>query len=128
MSDTDSLTAQDALGTALTYNEDTIVLKEIDGSNEVTLTKGTDYMVTFTSDKKGMTLVVPDSKHLKLTYSAKLNLKTYTDSSKNEWLTEENSKNSFSLFGFSSKQTRDETSYNEVAYTPKHQTIMYLTD
>ncbi len=117
------LTAQDALGTALTYNEDTIVLKEIDGSNEVTLTKGTDYTVLFTSDKKGMTLVVPDGKHLKLTYSAKLNLKTYTDSSKNESLTEENSKNTFSLFRFSSKQTKGETSYNQVAYTPKHQTV-----
>lgn len=103
----------------LTYNEDTIVLKEIDGSNEMTLTKGTDYTVTFTSDKKGMTLVVPDGKHLKLTYSARLNLKTYTDSSKNESLTEENSKNTFSLFGFSSKQTKGETSYNQVAYTPK---------
>ncbi len=123
LSSTGKLTAQDALGTALTYNEDTIVLKEIDGSNEVTLTKGTDYTVTFTSDKKGMTLVVPDGKHLKLTYSAKLNLKTYTDSSKNESLTEENSKNTFSLFGFSSKQTKGETSYNQVAYTPKHQTV-----
>ena len=123
LSSTGKLTAQDALGTALTYNEDTIVLKEIDGSNEVTLTKGTDYTVAFTSDKKGMTLVVPDGKHLKLTYSAKLNLKTYTDSSKNESLTEENSKNTFSLFGFSSKQTKGETSYNQVAYTPKHQTV-----
>ena len=123
LSSTGKLTAQDALGTALTYNEDTIVLKEIDGSNEVTLTKGTDYTVTFSSDKKGMTLVVPDGKHLKLTYSAKLNLKTYTDSSKNESLTEENSKNTFSLFGFSSKQTKGETSYNQVAYTPKHQTV-----
>ena len=123
LSDTDSLTAQDALGTALTYNEDSIVLKEINGSNEVTLTKGTDYTVIFTSDKRGMTLVVPDGKHLKLTYSAKLNLKTYTDSSKNESLTEENSKNTFSLFGFSSKQTKGETSYNQVAYTPKHQTV-----
>ena len=119
LSSTGKLTAQDALGTALTYNEDTILLKEIDGSNEMTLTKGTDYTVTFTSDKKGMTLVVPDGKHLKLTYSAKLNLKTYTDSSKNESLTEENSKNTFSLFGFSSKQTKGETSYNQVAYTPK---------
>lgn len=89
LSSTGKLTAQDALGTALTYNEDTIVLKEIDG------------------------------KHLKLTYSARLNLKTYTDSSKNESLTEENSKNTFSLFGFSSKQTKGETSYNQVAYTPK---------
>ena len=119
LSSTGKLTAQDALGTALTYNEDTIVLKEIDGSNEMTLTKGTDYTVAFTSDKKGMTLAVPDGKHLKLTYSAKLNLKTYTDSSKNESLTEENSKNTFSLFGFSSKQTKGETSYNQVAYTPK---------
>ena len=119
LSSAGKLTAQDALGTALTYNEDTIVLKEIDGSNEKTLTKGTDYTVTFTSDKKGMTLVVPDGKHLKLTYSATLNLKTYTDSSKNESLTEENSKNTFSLFGFSSKQTKGETSYNQVAYTPK---------
>lgn len=119
LSSTGKLTAQDALGTALTYNEDTIVLKEIDGGNEMTLTKGTDYTVTFTSDKKGMTLVVPDGKHLKLTYSAKLNLKTYTDSSKNESLTEENSQNTFSLSGFSSKQTKGETSYNQIAYTPK---------
>lgn len=95
LSSTGILTAQDTLGTALTYNEDTIVLKEIVGGNEVALTKGTDYTVTFTSDKKGMTLVIPDGKHLKLTYSAELNLKTYADSSKNESLTEENSKNTF---------------------------------
>lgn len=127
LSSTGKLTAQDALGTALTYNEDTIVLKEIDGSNEKTLTKGTDYTVTFTSDKKGMTLVVPDGKHLKLTYSAKLNLKTYTDSSKNESLTEENSKNTFSLSGFSSRQTKGETSYNQVAYTPKGSETGFVT-
>lgn len=70
-----------------------------------------------------MIVVVPDGKHLKLTYTAKLNLRTYADETKNEHLTDENSYNEFSLSGFSSDQTKDRKSYNQVAYTPKHQTV-----
>ena len=73
--------------------------------------------------KKKMIVVVPDGKHLKLTYTAKLNLRTYADETKNEHLTDENSYNEFSLSGFSSDQTKDRKSYNQVAYTPKHQTV-----
>lgn len=115
------LTGEDHLGTALTYNEDSIKIKEV--STGTVLTKGTDYTVSISSDKKKMIIVVPDGKHLKLTYTAKLNLRTYADETKNEHLTDENSYNEFSLCGFSSDQTKDRKSYNQVAYTPKHQTV-----
>ena len=115
------LTGEDHLGTALTYNEDSIKIKEV--STGTVLTRGTDYTVSISSDKKKMIVVVPDGKHLKLTYTAKLNLRTYADETKNEHLTDENSYNEFSLSGFSSDQTKDRKSYNQVAYTPKHQTV-----
>ena len=115
------LTGEDHLGTALTYNEDSIKIKEV--STGTVLTRGTDYTVSISSDKKKMIVVVPDGKHLKLTYKAKLNLRTYADETKNEHLTDENSYNEFSLSGFSSDQTKDRKSYNQVAYTPKHQTV-----
>ena len=115
------LTGEDHLGTALTYNEDSVKIKEV--STGTVLTRGTDYTVSISSDKKKMIVVVPDGKHLKLTYTAKLNLRTYADETKNEHLTDENSYNEFSLSGFSSDQTKDRKSYNQVAYTPKHQTV-----
>ena len=115
------LTGEDHLGTALTYNEDSVKIKEV--STGTVLTRGTDYTVSISSDKKKMIVVVPDGKHLKLTYTAKLNLRTYADETKNEHLTDENSYNEFSLSGFSSGQTKDRKSYNQVAYTPKHQTV-----
>ena len=114
------LTGEDHLGTALTYNDD-VEITEV--STGTVLTRGTDYTVSISSDKKEMIVVVPDGKHLKLTYTAKVNLKTYADETKNEHLTDENSYNEFSLSGFSSDQTKDRKSYNQVAYTPKHQTI-----
>ena len=114
------LTGEDHLGTALTYNDD-VEITEV--STGTVLTRGTDYTVSISSDKKKMIVVVPDGKHLKLTYTAKLNLRTYADETKNEHLTDENSYNEFSLSGFSSDQTKDRKSYNQVAYTPKHQTV-----
>ena len=114
------LTGEDHLGTALTYNDD---IKITEVSTGTVLTRGTDYTVSISSDKKKMIVVVPDGKHLKLTYTAKLNLRTYADETKNEYLTDENSYNEFSLSGFSSDQTKDRKSYNQVAYTPKHQTV-----
>ena len=114
------LTGEDHLGTALTYNDD-VEITEV--STGTVLTRGIDYTVSISSDKKKMIVVVPDGKHLKLTYTAKLNLRTYADETKNEHLTDENSYNEFSLSGFSSDQTKDRKSYNQVAYTPKHQTV-----
>ena len=114
------LTGEDHLGTALTYNDD-VEITEV--STGTVLTRGTDYTVSISSDKKKMIVVVPDGKHLKLTYTAKVNLRTYADETKNEHLTDENSYNEFSLSGFSSDQTKDRKSYNQVAYTPKHQTV-----
>ena len=114
------LTGEDHLGTALTYNDD-VEITEV--STGTVLTRGTDYTVSISSDKKKMIVVVPDGKHLKLTYTAKLNLRTYADETKNEHLTDENSYNEFSLSGFSSDQTKDRKSYNQIAYTPKHQTV-----
>ena len=114
------LTGEDHLGTALTYNDDVEIIEVSTGT---VLTRGTDYTVSISSDKKKMIVVVPDRKHLKLTYTAKVNLRTYADETKNEHLTDENSYNEFSLSGFSSDQTKDRKSYNQVAYTPKHQTV-----
>ena len=114
------LTGEDHLGTALTYNDD---IKITEVSTGTVLTRGTDYTVSISSDKKKMIVVVPDGKHLKLTYTAKVNLRTYADETRNEHLTDENSYNEFSLSGFSSDQTKDRKSYNQVAYTPKHQTV-----
>ncbi len=91
------LTGEDHLGTVLTYNDD---IKITEVSTGTVLTRGTDYTVSISSDKKKMIVVVPDGKHLKLTYTAKVNLRTYADETKNEHLTDENSYNEFSYPDF----------------------------
>lgn len=130
--DGDTLTATDSIGSALDFNLNSIKLEKITAGGTVILTKGTDYDYTLSADKRTLTLTIPDSAHLKLTYKAKVNatIKVYPLGSThhNDSLTPENSYNRFEISGYTSTQTKSEKSFAQVAYTPKHQTVSELRD
>lgn len=130
--DGDTITAIDEIGSALDFVLNSITLTEITDSGNTTLTKGTDYDYSLSADKRKLTITIPDGKHLKLTYKAKVNstIKVYPigSSKQNDSLTAENAYNRFSLNGYNSSQTKGEKSIVHVAYTPKHQTVSELRD
>lgn len=132
LADGDTLTATDSIGSALDFNLDSIKLEKITAGGTVTLTKGSDYNYTVSDDKRTLTLTIPDSAHLKLTYKARVNstIKVYPlgSTKQNDSLTPENSYNRFEISGYTSTQTKGEKSFAQVAYTPKHQTVSELRD
>lgn len=130
--DGDTITAIDEIGSALDFILSSVVLTEVTDSGTAVLTKGVDYDYSLSADKRTLTLTIPDGKHLKLTYKAKVNstIKVYPlgSSKQNDSLTAENAYNRFSLNGYNSSQTKGEKSIVHVAYTPKHQTVSELRD
>lgn len=130
--DGDTITAIDEIGSALDFILSSVVLTEVTDSGTAVLTQGVDYDYSLSADKRTLTLTIPDGKHLKLTYKAKVNstIKVYPlgSSKQNDSLTAENAYNRFSLNGYNSSQTKGEKSIVHVAYTPKHQTVSELRD
>ena len=95
------LTAVDKLGSALSYNMDSIcVYKNVSGSWQL-LDGG--YSVARNITQNSLTFTLPDSTYLKIEYTARVTL------SKTETLTEENAFNSFALSGFRESVGRGDT-------------------
>ncbi|MCH5264288.1 MAG: isopeptide-forming domain-containing fimbrial protein [Lachnospiraceae bacterium] len=119
------LEAIDKLGSALSYNLDSIqVYKNVPSENSreenwEELEKDSDWSYTYSEENNSLTFTLPDAAYLKITYSARVNLPTFKDPTLNDWLTEENSSNTFSLSGFSSNKTESSFSFDKQAFTPR---------
>ena len=91
------LTAVDRIGSALSYNLNSIkVYENVDGT-WVQLTSGYSYVRDL--EQNGIIFTLPDSKWLKIEYTARVLLEYSDDPSENGQLTAENAFNSFELSG-----------------------------
>lgn len=114
------LLAKDTLGSALTYDLSTIVVREY--TKEGTwkdLIKGTDYKYTYDASDNSVSFQLPDQKHLQITYTVLVNLSYSTDEAKNGQLTPENSFNRFQLTAYQSSATEDEKNFDQAIFQPK---------
>lgn len=114
-SEGDVLLAEDTMGTALVFEENTLRVVTIDeNGTEIPITPSYYYDVY----NNKLSFELPDNKHIKIRYSAKLTL--YADAttpSNGEELTFENSGNTFSLKGIASTDTSDEYGSAIFAYS-----------
>ena len=105
-----TLTAKDTLGSALSYKLDEIKIEKREGSAWVDIPEA-----RFTYDGDGNSLIftkLPDQTWIRISYKARVNL-AYGD-----WMTPENSTNTFALEGASGGATEDGTSFSVMALKP----------
>ncbi len=113
------LEAEDVLGSALSYDIDSIKVVWHNGTEDVELKMGmgeNDYSYIHDCNANSVKFKIPDGKYITITYRAIVNLYADNDSSKSQWLTEENSSNSFSMRGFNSAGT-SRTFFRQAALT-----------
>lgn len=113
------LKAKDKLGSALSYDLDSITVQKYENWKWVDLKRGKDYSYALDADKNEITFTLPDETYVRICYRAKVNLYISEDASKNGVLTEENSGNSFKIEGFEQKTVSDYKSFACTAITPR---------
>lgn len=98
-------TAKDVLGSALNYDLTSVKVTDVDSSTVLALG---DYTFSYNFQENSLTFVLPDKKHLRISYNASCNLETggKMDAS--------NTTNTFQIMGQSSTAMKDETFFNTV--------------
>ena len=114
------LTAVDKLGTAFSYNMQSIKVYEVNGGTETPLTSGTDYTVSYDGSSNSLRFELPDSKYLKITYTTRCNLK-FTQGNSSITLTDEQSSNTFTLNGYQADQGGSKTFQGQVFTKGQHE-------
>ncbi|MDO4318252.1 MAG: SpaA isopeptide-forming pilin-related protein, partial [Lachnospiraceae bacterium] len=119
LSDSEWIEGEDVMGSALILDAASVAVSAWDAEAEEwkPLTAGEDYRFTYDPATNKTVYLLPDATYLKITYHALINLKTYQDSSKNEWLTPENSGNAFSISGFQSDAAESTVSLDMQSYS-----------
>ena len=119
LSESGWINAEDIMGSALLLDFDSVQVEAWDAAAGAwkTLTAGDDYRFSYDQTANKTTYTLPDETYLRISYHALVDLKTYQDSSKNEYFTEENSYNTFSLSGFASEAMEDATYLDMQSYS-----------
>lgn len=119
LSDGDTLTLEDEIGSALVHDLNSIKLEKKSGNTWITLQNKIDYRFSYSPSARTITLTVPDATPLRLSYAAKVVAHTDRyDQSNNEKLTSENAYNTIRLKGSQGNATSDNEALNTFAITP----------